>query len=76
MAVYTSTGYDQDDIPTLDHSQIASKGYMLASNDWKNFEMTQYVNVNTSPNDDNFSPKEEGADTQVTAHSEGVKDLP
>ena len=60
MAVYTSTGYDQDDIPTLDHSVIASKGYMLAPNDWRNFEMTQYVKVNTSPNDDNFSPNGRG----------------
>jgi hypothetical protein len=41
MAVYTSTGYDQNDISTLDHSAIASKGYMLAPNDWRNFEMTQ-----------------------------------
>jgi hypothetical protein len=56
MNVYTSTGYDSDDIPTLDHSVIASKGYMLASNDWRNFEMTQYVKVNTSPSDDNFAP--------------------
>jgi F5/8 type C domain len=60
MAVYTSTGYDQDDIPTLDHSVIASKGYMLAPNDWRNFEMTQYVKVNTSPSDDNFSPNGRG----------------
>jgi hypothetical protein len=56
MNVYTSTGYDGSDISTLDHSNLASKGYMLASNDWRNFEMTQYVKVNTSPNDDNFSP--------------------
>ena len=60
MGVYTSTGYDQDDIPTLDHSQLASKGYMLRSNDWRNFEMTQYVKVNTSPDDDNFSPNGRG----------------
>jgi hypothetical protein len=60
MAVYTSTGYDGDDIPTLDHSSIATKGYMLRSNDWRNFEMTQYVKVNTSPNDDNFSPNGRG----------------
>jgi hypothetical protein len=56
MNVYTSTGYDGNDIPTLDHSQIAANGYMLRPNDWKNFEMTQYVKVNTSPSDDNFSP--------------------
>ena len=56
MNVYTSTGYDSDDIPTLDHSTIASKGYMLRANDWRNFEMTQYVKVNTSPSDDNLAP--------------------
>jgi hypothetical protein len=56
MNVYTSTGYDGDDIPTLDHSEIATNGYMLRPNDWKNFEMTQYVKVNTSPSDDGFSP--------------------
>jgi hypothetical protein len=56
MNVYTSTGYNSANIPTLDHSVIASKGYMLAPNDWRNFEMTQYVKVNTSPSDDNFSP--------------------
>ena len=60
MAVYTSTGYDSNDIPTLDHSAIASKGYMLAPNDWRNFEMTQYVKVNTSPSEDNFSPNGRG----------------
>jgi len=60
MNVYTSTGYDADDISTLDHGAIASKGYMLASNDWRNFEMTQYVKVNTSPSDDNFSPNGRG----------------
>jgi hypothetical protein len=60
MAVYTATGYDGDDIPTLDHSEIATNGYMLRPNDWKNFEMTQYVKVNTSPSDDNFSPNGRG----------------
>src|SRR6476620_2100794 len=56
MTVYTSTGFDPNDIPTLDHSKIAAKGYMLAPNDWRNFEMTQYVKVNTSPSDDNLAP--------------------
>jgi hypothetical protein len=60
MSVYTSTGYNSANIPTLDHSVIASKGYMLAANDWRNFEMTQYVKVNTSPSDDNFSPNGRG----------------
>jgi hypothetical protein len=60
MTVYTSTGYDGDDIPTLDHSEIATNGYMLRPNEWRNFEMTQYVKVNTSPSDDNFSPNGRG----------------
>jgi F5/8 type C domain-containing protein len=60
MAVYTSTGFDPDDIHTLDHSVIAAKGYMLAPNDWRNFEMTQYVKVNTFPSDDNFEPNGRG----------------
>jgi hypothetical protein len=60
MEVYTSTGYDRNDITTLDHSAIASKGYMLRANDWRNFEMTQYVKVNTSPSEDNFSPNGRG----------------
>ena len=60
MAVYTSTGYDQNAIDTLDHSDIAAKGYMQAPNDWRNFEMTQYVKVNTSPSDDNLSPNGRG----------------
>ena len=60
MEVYTSTGYDRNDISTLDHSAIASKGYMQRANDWRNFEMTQYVKVNISPSDDNFSPNGRG----------------
>jgi len=56
MDVYTSTGYDENAISTLDHSKIAAKGYMQAPNDWRNFEMTQYVKVNTSPTDDNLAP--------------------
>ena len=31
MGVYTSSGYSSSKIPTLDHSKIASKGYMLSS---------------------------------------------
>lgn len=56
MNVYTSTGYNSANIPTLDHSVLASKGYMLAPNDWTNFEMTMYANENTSPTNDNFVP--------------------
>jgi uncharacterized protein YxeA len=73
MAVYTSTGYDSNDIPTLDHSVIASKGYMLAPNDWRNFEMTQYVKVNTFPSDDNFSPNGRGGRHTGSGPPEGCE---
>jgi uncharacterized protein YxeA len=73
MAVYTSTGFDSDDISTLDHSSIASKGYMLAPNDWRNFEMTQYVKVNTFPSDDNFSPNGRGGRHTGSGAPEGCE---
>ncbi|HXV89420.1 MAG TPA: Ig-like domain-containing protein [Nitrososphaeraceae archaeon] len=73
MNVYTSTGYNSANIPTLDHSVIASKGYMLASNDWRNFEMTQYVKVNTSPSDDNFSPYGRGGRHTGSGAPEGCE---
>jgi hypothetical protein len=60
MGVYTSSGYSGDKIPTLDHSKIASKGYMLDANDWKNVEMTIYAKVNTAGSDDNFAPYTRG----------------
>jgi len=56
MNVYTSTGYDESAIDTLDHSDLAAKGYMQAPNDWRNYEMTQYIKVNTSPSDDSLTP--------------------
>ena len=73
MNVYTSTGYNSANIPTLDHSVIASKGYMLTSNDWRNFEMTQYVKVNTSPTDDNFSPNGRGGRHTGSGAPEGCE---
>ena len=73
MNVYTSTGYDSNAIPTLDHSVIESKGYMLAPNDWRNFEMTQYVKVNTFPSDDNFSPYGRGGRHTGSGPPEGCE---
>jgi hypothetical protein len=45
LHVFTSTGYDKNKISTYDQQQLASKGYMQASNDWKNVEMTGYLKV-------------------------------
>jgi hypothetical protein len=73
MNVYTSTGYDGNKIPTLNHGSIATKGYMLAPNDWRNFEMTQYVKVNTSPSDDNLAPYGRGGRHTGSGAPEGCE---
>jgi hypothetical protein len=54
MGVFTSSGYHSSDISTLDHSQIATKGYMQSPNDWRDVEITGYVKVN-SGSGDNFA---------------------
>jgi hypothetical protein len=54
MNVFTSTGYDPDKITTYAQNQLATKGYMQSSNDWKNVEITGFVKVN-SASDDNFA---------------------
>jgi hypothetical protein len=54
MGVFTSSGYHPSDITTLDHSEIAAKGYMQSPNDWRDIEMTGYVKVN-SGSGDNFA---------------------
>ena len=54
--VFTSSGYDPSLITTLDHSEIAEKGYMQSPNDWKNVEMTGYVRVvNDKTDHENFA---------------------
>jgi hypothetical protein len=54
MNVFTSSGYHQDRINTLNHTELALKGYMQDANDWKNVEMTGYVKVNSFDSDDKF----------------------
>jgi hypothetical protein len=54
MNVFTSSGYHQDRINTLNHSKLALKGYMQDPKDWKNVEMTGYVKVNSFDSDDKF----------------------
>jgi hypothetical protein len=54
MNVFTSSGYDQDEIDTYNQKTLASQGYMQDSRDWKNVEITGYVKFN-SASDDNLS---------------------
>ena len=63
MHVYTSTGYDTAAIATYDREALASSGFMLAPNDWKNVEMTGYVRVNSGgKRDENLSWQARGGE--------------
>jgi hypothetical protein len=66
MLVFTSTGYNQDEIETYNQKALATKGYMQSSNDWKNVEITGYVKLN-SGSEDTFSWYARGG-----RHTEGV----
>jgi hypothetical protein len=54
MNVFTSTGYDSNEIDTYNQKQLATQGYMQAQNDWKNVEITGYIKFN-SGSEDNFA---------------------
>jgi hypothetical protein len=43
--IKTSTGFQEDQIKTLNQQQMAAQGYMLRPNDWKNVELTAYLRV-------------------------------
>jgi hypothetical protein len=73
MGVYTSSGYSSSKIPTIDHSKILAKGYMMAPNDWKNFEMTMYTKVNKAGSDDNFAPYGRGGRHTGGGYPEGCE---
>ena len=53
--VLTSIGYDQDDITTYNQKELAEKGYMQSSNDWKNVEVSGYVKLNSGNDDSGFT---------------------
>lgn len=46
-AIATATGFRETDIATLDQRALASQGYMLRANDWRNVEMTGYWRIFT-----------------------------
>jgi hypothetical protein len=54
MNVFTSSGYEQNRIITLNHSKLSLRGYMQDPNDWKNVEMTGYIKVNSFESDEKF----------------------
>jgi hypothetical protein len=51
LQIFTSTGFQESQIKTLDQVRLAAQGYMLRPNDWKNVEITGYlkpVHITTS----------------------------
>jgi len=54
MSVYSTdeATYENTDIPTFSRTQLANKGHMQLPSDWKNFEMTGYIKLNSGSNDD------------------------
>lgn len=51
MGVFTSSGFNPEEIKTLNHNKIAHAGYMQSPNDWKDVEITGYVKLNSGDND-------------------------
>jgi hypothetical protein len=72
MGVFTSSGYQPSDISTLDHSEIAAKGYMQSPTDWRDVEMTGYVKVN-SGSGDNFAWYARGGRHTGSGNPEGCE---
>jgi acylphosphatase len=46
LQIFTSTGFHENQIKTLDQVQLAAQGYMQSPNDWKNVEITGYLKPN------------------------------
>jgi hypothetical protein len=72
MGVFTSSGYQPSEISTLDHSEIAAKGYMQSPNDWRDVEITGYVKVN-SGSGDNFAWYARGGRHTGSGNPEGCE---
>ena len=70
--IYTSSGYHPELVTTYDQKQLAAKGYMQSTNDWKNVEMTGYVKVNSFKGDDNFAWYNRGGRHTDTEPCEGT----
>ena len=51
LGVFTSSGFNPEEIKTLNHNKIALAGYMQSPNDWKDVEITGYVKLNSGDND-------------------------
>ena len=71
--VYTSAGYDPEQIDTLNHGTIAQNGFMQSAKDWKNVEMTGYVKVNSGQSGENFAWYARGGRHTGSGNPEGCE---
>jgi F5/8 type C domain/Bacterial Ig domain len=72
ISVLTSTGYDQEDITTYNQKELAEKGYMQSSNDWKNVEVSGYVKLTSGNDDSGFTWYGRGGQHTDLAECEGT----
>jgi F5/8 type C domain-containing protein len=72
MLVFTSTGYDQTRIASYDPDVLQQQGYMQATNDWRNIEMTGYVRVNAASVNDSWTWYARGGRHNDVAPCEGT----
>lgn len=75
MDVFTSEGYHPERIETLDHAQLAEKGYMESRTDWKNAEITGYIKLNhytIPPDEGKFTWYNRGGHHSESNPCEGV----
>lgn len=72
MSVLTSTGYAQDKIATYNQKELADKGYMQLSNDWKNVEVSGYVKLNSGNDGSGFTWYARGGQHTDLAECEGT----
>jgi hypothetical protein len=71
--VFTTDGYNPEQIDTLNHGAIAQKGFMQSSKDWKNVEMTGYVKVNSGQSGENFAWYARGGRHTGSGNPEGCE---
>jgi len=75
MWAKTSTGFTSGIVPSnIDHGQLASQGYMLTENDWKDVEMTGYFKFEEGTADDmSVSMQARGAQENGVHNCAGTK---
>lgn len=67
LKVFTTSNY-YDTMIEKDHSICLARGYMMAPTDWRNFEATAYIYINSNTGDDSFWIRGRGGKHMSTGH--------